>query len=131
MKKFLVALVLVLAVVFCGLPAMAGDKQLIFQWEQTLTSDFYGWKLYMSETAGGPYIQFGADIVYDGNPASDYSSTEILTSPDGQEKTYYFVVNAWDIEGNFSGDSNEVNVLIDFLAPGVPVSLTVTVQAVP
>ena len=111
--------------------SFAGDKQLTFEWAQTLTPDFYGWKLHMSTTPGGPYTQFGANIVYDGTPSPTYTMSETLTSPDGQQITYYFVVSATDTAANESGFSNEVSAVIDFLGPCVPVTLTVTVAAVP
>ncbi len=131
-RKALITLLIAVFLVVVAVPfAYAGDKQLTFQWEQTLVPDFDSWKLYMSEVSGGPYTQFGAKIVYDGTPSPNYSISKVLTSPDGQEKTYYFVVNAWDDKGNFSADSNEASAVIDFLAPGVPVTLTVTVQAAP
>lgn len=132
MKKFLVALALALC--FMLMPfnaAIAGSKKLAFRWTQIISPDFYGWKIWFSETSGGPYDQFGEDIIYDGSPVPAYSANKVFTSPDGESKTYYFVASAWDTGGNGSDYSNEINAEIDFLAPNVPVTFTVVVQPVP
>lgn len=122
MKKLLIALVLVSCILLAPFSAAAVDKQLTLRWEQTLSTNFYGWKVWRSETAGGPYTQFGEDIVYDGSPASSYSSTEVLTAVPGT--TYYFVVNAWNTLGDSSGNSSEVSYSTLY----VPVNLTIIVQ---
>lgn len=132
-RQPLIIFLMVLFLVLCCMsaPSQAKDQNITFEWEQTLTPDFQGWKIWVSNTQGGPYTQFGQDIIYDGTPAPTYQSTEILTAPDGAETTFYFVCNAWDKSGNASGDSNEVAYTADFLAPGVPVKFTVTVQPSP
>jgi hypothetical protein len=68
-------------------------------------------------------------LYYQGVEQTEYQADEIITSPDGEEHTYYFVLTAFDEDGNESGYSNEMSAPIDFEAPGVPFSLTVTVQA--
>ena len=110
-------------------PAVAQTKQvdLTFDWQQNISADFYGWKLWYSTTSGGPYTQLGSDILYTPPPSPPYTSDELIIAPDGAETTYYFVVNACDSAGNNSGDSNEVSYLVDFLAPDIPVQLNVTI----
>lgn len=66
-------------------------------------------------------------IPYGGTAQTEYTGTKTLTSPDGQTKTYYFTLTAFDTSGNESAKSNEVSAVIDFEAPGVPLQLKVTV----
>jgi len=124
MKK-LACLALVLCFLLVPFSVMAGETPLTLQWEQEMTPNFYGWKMWVSETAGGPYTQFGEDLVYDGSPAPTYSSSSILTSPEDQVTTYYFVVDAWGLNGRNSDYSNEVSHEVDYTRPNVPVQLTI------
>jgi len=110
-------------------PAWSGEKTLTFQWEQAISADFAGWQLYMSETPGVYPSAPVATINYGGVEQTTYTSDEVIPSADGEEHTYYFVLTAFDTEGNESGRSNEVSQVIDFLAPDAPFSFTVTVQA--
>ena len=129
MKKVLsLFFTLILCLAFV-VPVVAQTKQvdLTFDWQQNISADFYGWKLWYSTVSGGPYTQLGSDILYTPPPAPPYTSDELIIAPDGAETTYYFVVNAWDSAGNNSGDSNEVSYLVDFLAPDIPVQLNVTI----
>jgi len=111
---------------FLSFPVYAGQKTVTFSWEQpglvVGDTDFYGWKMFYSETAGGPYQQLDGDIVWDGTAQPEYQWTSVpIEVPNGQQKTFYFVVNAWDKAENYSEDSNEVSLVIDFLAPSQPV----------
>ncbi len=129
MKKLLsLFFVLVLCLAFVD-PVVAQTKQidLTFDWQQTIPADFYGWKMWYSATSGGPYTQLGSDILYTPPPTSAYTSDEMVVAPDNAETTFYFVVNAWDTDDNNSADSNEVSYTADFLAPGTPVQLNVTI----
>jgi hypothetical protein len=129
MKKLLsLFFALVLCFTFV-VPAMSQTQQvdLTFEWEQVLTADFYGWRLFYATTSGGPYTQLGSDIVYGGSPAPTYTSDEVIFAPTGAETTYYFVAIAGDTSDNWSGDSNEVSYTADFLGPSIPVQLRVTI----
>ena len=125
MKKLL-CLIPLLIMLFAGL-VWAGEKSLEFSWDQVISSDFAGWKLYMSETPGDYTGVAPIDIPYTGQ--STYESTQVIISPDGETHIYYFVLTAYDDEmpSLESGYSNEVSQEIDFEAPGEPFSLTVTV----
>lgn len=121
--------VVFLAVLVLSMSAFAGQKNLEFAWEQTLSPDLLKWNLYYSETAGGPYTLL-TNIVYTGDPGPQFASDPIIfTSPDGQVVAYYFVLTAEDASGNESGYSNEVSETIDFEAPDVPFTFTVIVVA--
>jgi hypothetical protein len=111
--------------------ACAGDKTLTFGWEQTMPVT--GWNLYMSVLPGTYNDPPVLTVVYDGNPLNEYTADTIITSPDGESHTYYFVLTSYDEADpvNESGYSNEVSQVIDFEAPGVPFSLTVTIKATP
>lgn len=119
----------VLAVCFYITNAWAGNKTVTFAWNQDMSEGFAGWKLYKSTTANVSAVpgNLFATIAYSGAPAQEYTTDQVLSSPDGQVVTYYFVMTAFDNQGNESAKSNEVSARIDFQAPGVPVQLKVTV----
>jgi len=62
--------------------------------------------------------------------SATYTSDAVLTSPDGQEVTWYFVCTAVDAEGNESGYSNEISQVIDFAAPNEPYNFSVTIEVI-
>ena len=119
--------ILILAGLLVVMPVTAFSKvqSATFAWDQVITADFAGWTLYMSTTQGGPYAVF-SEIGY--NPeVTEYTSTQSVTSPDGVEATYYFVMTARDTNGNVSVYSTEVMLTVDAIAPNVPQNLTVTI----
>lgn len=103
-------------------PVLSADynnqtKTVTLTWTQDdPDGDVASWKVYKSSTAGGPYAEVG-----DGTSPYSY-----VVQPSDSGKWLYFVVVAFDNEGNFSPNSNEVAVK---LAMGVPFNLRVTVQA--
>ena len=110
---YLIALVL-----FLGF-SHAGTQQVTFAWEQLITPDFGGWRIYSATTAGGPYTQVGGDIPYVSRQAT-YTHQAQIVLPDNAETTLYFVVRAFDTNGNVSAPSNEVSKTFDFLPPPAP-----------
>ena len=118
-----------LFVLFAWGSAWSGEKTLTFQWEQALSDDFAGWRLYKSEVAGGPYVKHGDDILFVFEQQT-YESAQVFASPDNETHIYYFVIIAFDTGGNESGYSNEVSVQIDFQAPAAPTLFSVTVTVV-
>ena len=126
----------------CGIAAHGADKSLTFAWDQVITDDFAGWRLWVSDTQGGPYdkgLTYFKDaqgnpiesiwIVYDGSGAGSYTSDQVVTIPDGQAITLYFVLNAWDNADNYSTNSNEVSeVFADDIPPDGPQNFSVTVN---
>jgi len=103
----------------------AGTEQITFAWEQTITPDFGGWKIYSSATAGGPYTQVGGDILFTAAQTTYTHQTQIVV-PDNAETTLYFIVKAFDKKGNPSGPSNEVSHTFDFVGPPAPGNLNIT-----
>ena len=132
MKKqnVVVVLIAIMIAVF-GMVAIANsaDKPLTFGWGQAAVDlpQLDKWTLYYSETAGGPYTKI-TDILYV-SEQDEYQHTETITIVgDGEEKTIYFVLTATDKESNESDYSNEVNKLIDFKAPNVPITFTIVIN---
>lgn len=126
-KKSVLVLIFIL---FFILPvtAMADPRgeTLTFQWEQDISSDFAGWKLYLSQTSGGPYV-YAATIDFV-SQQTKYTSEEIIDAPDNQVTVLYFVFTAFDTANNESDYSNEVNHEFDFEAPANPFSVTIIVS---
>jgi hypothetical protein len=143
MKKLLLILILVLS--FIAVPAIAQRAvQINFQWDQSnIGADFWGWRMYVGTTAGGPYDFLGKDandkaipllmVQYDpANPTGPFTGTGSIIAPDNAETTFYFVVVAYDNANNFSDNSNEVSYTADFLRPDAPVlSITGTIVVGP
>ena len=125
MKKLIV---IVLALCFLMVPtsSYAGEKQVTFAWEQSVSTDLAGWKLYRSDYSGELYHEV-LDIQYSKNDSGTYTSDYEMTSPDGETHTYYFELRAYDSDGNPSDPSNEVSLVVDFEAPSAPFNLTVTI----
>jgi hypothetical protein len=105
--------------------ARAGTEQVTFAWEQTVTADFGGWKIYSSPAAGGPYTQVGGDILFT-SAQTTYTHQAQIVVPDNAETTLYFIVKAFDKKGNLSGPSNEVRQTFDFAGPPAPGNLNIT-----
>jgi len=103
-------------------PVASGDynnqtKTVTLTWTQAdPDGDVASWKVYKSSVAGGPYTEIG-----DGTSPYSY-----VVQPSDSGKWLYFTVVAFDNNGNFSPNSNEVAVK---LAMGVPFNLKVTVSS--
>lgn len=119
-------IIIILALLIVS-PAFAGTKTLNFAWDQTISPDLAGWKLYTATRAGDPGT-LSATITYDGSGKTSYTSAQPITAPDHAETTYYFTLTAFDKSGNETSRSNEVSTVIDFQAPGTPINLKVTVS---
>jgi hypothetical protein len=147
-KKVLVVLIAILFLLCYAIaPVIAQDRgvQVTFEWDQADSGDpgFWGWRMYAGTTAGGPYDYLGMDannkaiplvvVQYDpANPQGPFTGVGDITAPDNAETTFYFVVVAYDDQGNFSGNSNEVDYTADFVGPGEPVlRITATVIITP
>lgn len=123
MKKIAICLI-VAALTLPVNCAEAKEKAVTFQWEQVISPDFYGWKLWVSDTPGGPYSQVDGDIIYVSEEDSYQWTTPVLTFPDGEVTTRYFVMTAFElIDGrlNESGPSNEVELIVDAEPPDPPI----------
>lgn len=98
MKKIFSTL-FVLFFLFIGV-SFAADKTetLTFEWDQTDTTNLKEWRLYWSDTTGGPYDQQEVAVIpYDSAaPGPTYSSpaTATVTGDPGTQVTKFFVLVA-------------------------------------
>ena len=123
MKRLLSSVSVVLTLLFfLAAPASAAEINLI--WDANAESDLAGYRVYLGAKAGGPYTRI-AEVPSEVEPKFTYSV------PGENEKTYFFVVTAYDVSGNESGYSNEVSVFVDESAPLVPKGLKIFVIVVP
>ena len=94
--------------------------------DTTPLTDLSGYRVYMSTTSG----QYNSgNIVKNNIPASSSTGgvTETTTVDNLTNGTYYFIVTAYDIYGNESGNSNEIQKTTtggDTQAPTVPTGLS-------
>ena len=92
-----------------------------FEWDPNSEADLAGYRLYQSQTSG-------AYIYGDGNQvATILTGTETLTFTAIADGTYFWVLTAYDEDGNESGPSNEVTANLDTLAPDAPSTVTITI----
>jgi len=117
MKKVLAILAMVL--MFCG-SALAASN-VTFEWSANSETDLAGYRLYQSQTSG--VYTYG-----DGNQvATILTGTETVQITSIADGTYFWVLTAYDNDGNESGPSNEVTAALDTLAPGAPTNIVITI----
>ncbi|BCX48631.1 hypothetical protein HAHE_25390 [Haloferula helveola] len=98
-----------------GLAAVEGDDQVSLSWDaDTTTLDFGGYRVYRSETSGGPYAVVSGDL----------TSTSFTDTTAINYTTYHYVVRTINTRGNESHNSREVEAtpfipLKDVLAVGL------------
>lgn len=107
--SLVVAMILVFSVT-------AYSAEVTLAWDKNSESDLAGYIIYRGTTSGGPYIQTGSDVIA---PESTFTDVDLA---DG---TYFWVVTAYDNDGNESGYSNEVTKRIDTTSPTPPQNLLV------
>jgi len=114
----IVMAVLTLMTTLC-FSAFAGSA-ITFEWDANTEVDLAGYRLYQS-TASGEYA-FGDGQQVATIPAGTETGT-LDNVPDG---TYYWVLTAYDDQGNESDPSNEVTEVLDTSAPIPPGNLVIT-----
>lgn len=113
--------------------SLDGDV-ITFGWKQISIDLVKKWRLYYTETSGKDYQEL-AVIDYTGQEGPQYTTTETMSVPSGEMKTFYFVMVAFDDAvdptGNiaFSENSNEVSVTIDKRPPAPVYNVTIKVKA--
>lgn len=131
MKKAIGIMLVLLALCW---PALGAERTITFTWNQAISADFAGWKLYQGSSPGVQPAQanLATTIPYDGVIKTEYASNQAFACPDDSQNTHYFVLTAVDQDGNESGPSNEVSHTFDCMAPGAPqnfkVKITITVE---
>ena len=108
-KKVYIFKLLLFFILAIPLVAFAGQVTITLEWDLNTETYLAGYKAYVGDAAGGPYVEFSdikepvvtIDYVYD--------------APDGVATTKYFIVTAYR-ESPFleSGNSNEVFMIYDF-----------------
>jgi hypothetical protein len=109
MKK----LIAILAILFCASAAQALTVKLVFEWDANDEPDLAGYRLYTSTTSGqytrGQYL-LSTDQVTTCEDIIDIEPGEVV----------YYVLTAFDLDGDESGFSNEVNFFLPNQGPGLP-----------
>lgn len=116
MKKLLLFIIVLMIVPSLALAA----TDVNFAWNANTEPDLAGYRLYRSNTSGVyTFGEINAVAIF-GAVATTGTETDV---PDG---TWYWVLTAFDTEGNESGPSNEVTVTLDTIAPLAPSGLAIT-----
>lgn len=86
------------------------DKTLTLAWQQQLPepNDLAGWRLYQSQSPGGPYTLI--ETIPFKEKQIEYRVSRKIALPEGGGRTRHFVLRAVDTSGNESGFSNEVTL---------------------
>ena len=117
-------LTMIMAVCFLAVASVAGaGMNVTLEWSPNSEPDLAGYNIYRSLTDGGPYSKLGSVV----NTTYTDSTTEF-------DIKYYWVVTAFDNEGNESGYSNQVSNMTetppppDTTPPGTPQDINVNVH---
>jgi len=125
-RKIRTCVMAMAALLFLVSISLAGTTNVTFQWDANTEPDIAGYRLYQSTTSntyvyGSSSANLIADVIH--NPVDNLMETTVNSIADG---TYFWVVTAYDTEGNESGPSNEVTETLDATAPGCPANLLIT-----
>ena len=92
---------------------MRSERNLTFAWQQQLQepNDLAGWRLYQSQSTGGPYTLI--ESIPFKEKQTEYRASRKVVFPEGGGQTLHFVLRAFDTSDNESRFSNEVT-----LSPG-------------
>lgn len=116
MKKIVIFLIALLSIItLTAIPVLA--KDINFAWDANTESDLAGYRLYQSNTSGSYTYGSGNEV------AEIAAGTETVTLTGVTDGTWYWVLTAFDTEGNESLPSNEVSQTVDETAPSAPTTL--------
>lgn len=73
-------------------------------WDSSLSTNLQGYKVYRSQTSGGPYTSISPLVAVS---TQQFTDSSVLSG-----QTYFYVVTSVDMTGLESGPSPEVNVTI-------------------
>ncbi len=116
MKKLF--LVLIFLLVSVGIVSAADIN---FSWTQNTESDLAGYRIYNSLTSG--LYSYGEENAVAIIPVGEGT----VTVEDVTDGMKYWVITAYDTDGNESLPSNELSIMLDTSAPTAPQDFTVTV----
>jgi hypothetical protein len=89
---------------------LRSERNLTFAWQQQLPepNDLAGWRLYQSQSPGGPYTLIG--IIPFKEKQTEYRVSRKVVLPEGGGRTFHFALRAFDTSGNESRFSDEVTL---------------------
>ena len=89
---------------------LRSERNLTFAWQQQLPepNDLAGWRLYQSQSPGGPYTLIGT--VPFKEKQTEYRVSRKVVLSEGGGRTLHFALRAFDTSGNESRLSNEVTL---------------------
>lgn len=128
--RIVISLLTVCLLLFAPFVSAQNQITITFAWEQQLPDDqsqFRGWQFYYGVNPGGPYEPLGGPILWTGTVEPEYTASQMIEVPAGEETMLYFVVTALDKSNNESEPSNEVHWMADFKPPAGPINLRVTI----
>lgn len=108
MKKSIFVLFCITLVLSVGL---ASGESIKLVWDANSEADLAGYKVYSSQTNGGPYT-----LVRDVGNVCELV-LDVTAKPEGP---IYYVATAYDLSGNESGYSNQASYVVDHTAPADP-----------
>jgi len=108
MKKAICILFCIALVLSVGL---ASGESIKLVWDPNSEADLAGYKVYSSNTNGGPYT-----LIQDVGKVTELV-LDVTAKPDGP---IYYVATAYDLSGNESGYSNQATYVVDHTAPQPP-----------
>jgi chitinase len=100
-KKIYKFITLLLALMLLGMPALAAAKEITLMWDPSPDETVIGYRVYMREA--------GEDYDFD-EPEKEVTDNEATIRGLDENKTYFFVVRAFDADDNEGEVSQEVFV---------------------
>jgi len=108
-------------IIFLLVAGIAGaDNSVTFRWDANTEPDLAGYRLYQTTSEGVYTYGEGNQVAV---ISAGVETVTLETVPDG---TFFWVLTAYDLQGNESGPSNEVSATLDSVAPGAPTILNIT-----
>jgi len=120
MKKLILLFLMMMCLI--SVSASAKDFKATLTWDANTEPDLAGYRIYKSETSGLEYQKIG-EVGLVTTYEDDFSV------PDGQIKTFYYVVTAFDQTNLESDYSNEVSEIFNGnVPPASPHNLQITIK---
>lgn len=122
MKKILVLLGLIILALCLLVCSTVSAADITLQWDPNTEDDLGGYRVYKSNESDGYTYGIGNEA----DSISAGTETSTITVEDGN---WFFVVTAWDGDGNESERSNEVTLTIDTMSPTIAIPPDQTLEA--
>lgn len=122
MKKILILWGLIILALCLLVYSTVSAADLTLQWDANTEDDLGGYRVYKSNESDGYTYGIGNEA----DSISAGTETSTITVEDG---AWFFVVTAWDNDGNESSPSNEVTETIDATPPVIAIPPDQTLEA--